>query len=321
MDSIPFSDSVGSILMHQPDTRLKREISKYMLELEARNLNPGHVKQTRNVLLDFAQFCFSRGVKCVRKVEPEDIAGWLKQFEFKSASYHHSQYSRVRGLMIHYDNASALRFKVRNSGYSRQRVDWLTPTETEAILATPMTVREAVLIRGGLLQGMRRIELVRMTVADVTKALETRTLVIRGKGGKARSVPIHPGFADALRAYFDAKDRGPGDKLLDVGEARAYGIVVEFSLRFGRRFSTHTLRRSFGRNLWLRGIPIETISELMGHKSTDMTRLYLGLNITDMRKAISEYGTKSELVIIEDVPQRRIAPLRLPEPEPVPLQA
>jgi hypothetical protein len=59
----------------------------------------------------------------------------------------------------------------------------------------------------------------------------------------------------------------------------------------------------------------------MGHSSADMTRRYLGINVSDMRKAIAKYDTKSELVIIEDVPQRRIAPLRLPEPESMPLQA
>ena len=35
-----------------------------------------------------------------------------------------------------------------------------------------------------------------------------------------------------------------------------------------------------------------------------MTRLYLVLNITDMRKAISEYGTKSELKIIDEIDVR-----------------
>jgi len=56
-------------------------------------------------------------------------------------------------------------------------------------------------------------------------------------------------------------------------------------------------------------VDVLTISELMGHSSADMTRRYLGLNISDMRTAIAKYDTKSELVIIEEVPQRRIAPL------------
>jgi len=101
--------------------------------------------------------------------------------------------------------------------------------------------------------------------------------------------------------------------LLSIQRTRSEKVLRGVCARFGRKFSFHTLRRSFGRNLWLRGIPIETISELLGHVSTDMTRLYLGLNITDMRKAISEYGTKSELKIIDELSQRRVAPPRPPE--------
>lgn len=112
-----------------------------------------------------------------------------------------------------------------------------------------------------------------------------------------------------LELTSEAED-GLEDPVISVSEDWAAELVVRFSLRFGRRFSTHTLRRTFGRNLWLRGIPIETIAELMGHSSTDTTRLYLGLNISDMRKAISEYGTKSELKILEKVPKRRISPMR-----------
>jgi integrase len=134
-------------------------------------------------------------------------------------------------------------------------------------------------------------------------------LNVRGKGGKIRSIPLSQGFAEALRAFVEKSSDGlPTDSFTGIREGRAAQVVVDFSLRFGRRFSTHTLRRTFGRNLWLRGIPIETISELMGHESTQVTKMYLGLNLSDMRKAISEYGTKSEMRIIEKIPERRIAP-------------
>jgi integrase len=57
------------------------------------------------------------------------------------------------------------------------------------------------------------------------------------------------------------------------------------------------MRRTFGRNLWLLGIPIETISELLGHSSSDMTRRYLGLNLTDMRQALARYSVSRECTL------------------------
>lgn len=296
--------------MHQPDTRLKREISKYLEHMTDLNLTPGHVQCTRRMLLRFWQHCLDQGIKSAGRVRPEDFKSFMNRFSSLSGSYQAKNYTLVRSFLIYCKNVRALDYRLRVKG-CRKNIDWLNPVETEAILATPVTAREAVLLRGGLLQGLRKAEILKITLDDAENALKTSNLQVFGKGRKYRLLPLHIGFAEALKALLDRTDRLPSESLVGIGGIRAWEIVVSFSLRFGRRFSVHTLRRTFGRNLWLRGIPIETIGELFGHSSTDTTRLYLGLNLTDMRKAISEYGTKSELRIIDDVPQRRIAPTRL----------
>ena len=58
--------------------------------------------------------------------------------------------------------------------------------------------------------------------------------------------------------------------------------IEDFRFQFsfyGRKFdfSNHTLRRTFGRKQWKLGTPIETISEVLGHESVDVTKNYLGL--------------------------------------------
>jgi integrase len=275
------------------------------------NLSEDYVDGSKRILGHFREHCEGLGVTCVSKITAETAQLFHERYANKSGGTRRYIYAVTRCFLLFCGNSNALRYRVRVRGYCRQRIDWLTPIETEQILATPMTAREAVMIRAGLLQGTRRIEVVRMTIFDAEQALRTSVLKVNGKGSKIREILLHPGFAEALRAYLGQyADSARDDRLLPIGKEQVYKNVVDFSLRFGRRFNTHTLRRTFGRNLWLRGIPIETISELMGHSSTDMTRLYLGLNLSDMRKAISEYGTKSEMRIIEKIPERRIAPPR-----------
>ena len=55
----------------------------------------------------------------------------------------------------------------------------------------------------------------------------------------------------------------------------------------GVHFGNHTLRRTFGRQLWKNGVPIETISRILGHESVSMTLRYIGVNIGDMSSAIN----------------------------------
>jgi integrase len=51
-------------------------------------------------------------------------------------------------------------------------------------------------------------------------------------------------------------------------------------------FSNHTMRRTFGRRQWQLKTPVETISDMFGHESIDMTKKYLSLNLTDHEEPI-----------------------------------
>jgi integrase len=290
---------------------MRREITHYVKKLEAEGLTRRYIGDARRTLLHFLVHCRGYGIRNSKAITAEAVLDYLVSFERFSAPYQRHTATVLRRFLAFGENAVMVNMRVRIRGNARTRVDWLTPGETELVLATPMTPTEAVLVRAGLLQGMRRIETLRLTVQDAKNALSSIILVVRGKDNKLREIPLHLGFAEALRAYFEKHPQLDGvGPLLGIQRSRSERVLKDFCNRFGKKFGFHTLRRTFGRNLWLRGIPIETISELLGHVSTDMTRLYLGLNITDMRKAISEYGTKSELKIIEELPQRRIAPPR-----------
>ena len=297
--------------MYNTDSRMRRDINAYLNGMREANLCEGYIRGSRSVLLKFQDYCHDMGIAATSRVTVDEVRGFMDKYQTKSGAYRRVVWASLRCFLSEMDNGKALRFRLRITGYCRQRVDWLTPTETEEMLAMPMTSREAVLVRGGLLQGLRKIEILRLTRHDAEMALRDKALSVRGKGGKTRTLPLHPGFAVALNAYLDRNGQlAETDPLLGIGSNTAYQCVVDLSKRFGHRIATHTLRRSAGRNLWLLGVPIETIAEFYGHASCDMTRMYLGINMVDMRKAISQYGTRSELKIILKVPQRRIAPER-----------
>jgi len=297
--------------MYQPDARMRREINVYLEGMRGANLCAPYIVSSRGILLRFQDYCAGFGIGATSRVGVEEVGGFLDRYKERSGSYRRFVCGILKRFLAEMDNGKALRYKLRISGYSRQRVDWLTPTETEEILAMGMTPREAVLLRGGLLQGLRSCETLRLTRHDAEAALRDRTLRVCGKGGKTRTLPIHPGFGEALKAYLERNGQlAETDRLLGISSGTAYGTVVALSKRFGHTVATHTLRRTAGRNMWLNAVPIETIAEFYGHASCDMTRLYLGINLTDMRKAIAAYGTKSELKIIDEIPQRMIAPER-----------
>ena len=80
-------------------------------------------------------------------------------------------------------------------------------------------------------------------------------------------------------------------------DAGAYGehtgalddkVIVPLRERLGFHFANHTLRRTFGRNLYHAGTPIETISKLYGHEDIQTTLRYIGVNLDDMSDALGK---------------------------------
>ncbi len=282
------------------NSRLHREVAKYLRKLREEGYTQRYIAQHRQTLSSFQNFCRARGTNSVSKVSSGDASDWLRTWERFSGSYQSKQWSILRRFLAENGNPAMLRLRPRIHGAARVHVDWLTMEESQAVLSEPMTPVEALLIGAGLLQGLRRIETLRLTVRDAKDALRTSVLRIRGKGGKERAIPLQDDFSVILRSYLAWLDADEEDALLlDAQRTYTESRLKEFCTRHERKFTFHTLRRSFGRNLWLLGVPIETISEILGHSSIDMTRKYLGIDQSDMRQALARYRIARTCTISE----------------------
>jgi integrase len=65
-------------------------------------------------------------------------------------------------------------------------------------------------------------------------------------------------------------------------------LVRKISARAGTQLSNHKLRRTWGRTLWLAGVKMETILEMMGHEDIKTTIPYLGIKADDQNAAVQK---------------------------------
>ncbi len=164
----------------------------------------------------------------------------------------------------------------------------------------------------------RRISCLRSRLGHFTG----QQVLVHGKGrhgGKFYTISPHPDTAKVLRgheAWRVSKPKGfQGDATDHVFLARRKGYAGPYNEGSKAAFDEwlkdvekesgirirghHTLRRTGGRKLWIAGVPLETVSGILGHESVDMTIRYLGINISDMEKAqrqLVEYETSQRLV-------------------------
>jgi integrase/recombinase XerD len=171
----------------------------------------------------------------------------------------------------------------------RKLPDTLTIPEIERLVAapdasTPLGLRDRAMLELAYATGLRVSELVGFT-RDALRE-ELGVILVRGKGGKERIVPVGKAALAALEAYFQrgrpALLKRPVDavflnyrggaltrmgfwKLLKT-HARNAGIR--------RRVSPHTLRHSFATHLLEGGADLRVVQEMLGHADITTTQIY-----------------------------------------------
>lgn len=137
--------------------------------------------------------------------------------------------------------------------------------------------------------GLRVSELVGLPLGAVAR--DGRVLIVRGKGGKERMVPIGGPARDALGDYLpvrtgflngrpDARtpflfpSRGRDGHLT---RARFGQILKELAAAAGippRRVSPHVLRHSFASHLLAHGADLRSLQQMLGHADISTTQIY-----------------------------------------------
>lgn len=165
----------------------------------------------------------------------------------------------------------------------------LPAEDVTAFLADLETHRDRAMVLAMVLGGLRAAEVRALRLADVDMGLR-RVLVI-GKGGKERVVPVDDVFFTECAAYVRS-ERPPGCRTPECfvvlrGPTRG-GPLTEAGLRKvfrthrsrsgATRVRPHRLRHTYGTELAAAGIDLLALRELMGHASPETTARYVHLS-------------------------------------------
>lgn len=150
----------------------------------------------------------------------------------------------------------------------------------------PRGLRDRALLELLYSTGARISEIVGLDVDDIDTA--GRAVVLHGKGGKQRMVPIgRPALAE-LEAYLvrgrpvlSQRGRGAAALFLNARGGRlsrqsAWQVLQDAAQRagIGAAVSPHTLRHSFATHLLDGGADVRVVQELLGHASVTTTQIY-----------------------------------------------
>jgi site-specific recombinase XerD len=129
--------------------------------------------------------------------------------------------------------------------------------------------------------GLRRSELLGLDWDDVD--LSRRLLRVRkAKGGRQRTMPIHPALVPLIVDYYEVRQPlaeqalfvgVQGKRLNDTQLDQLFRHYIEASgVNERKRVTPHTLRHVFASELLHAGANLRQIQELLGHKHLDSTQ-------------------------------------------------
>ncbi|MFC7449982.1 site-specific tyrosine recombinase XerD [Rhodococcus daqingensis] len=158
----------------------------------------------------------------------------------------------------------------------------------------PRALRDRALLELLYSTGARISEAVGLDIDDIDAV--DRAVLLRGKGGKERVVPIGRPAIAALEAYLvrgravHAVRGGPA-VFLNIRGGRlsrqsAWQVLRSAADRVGiaEGVSPHTLRHSFATHLLDGGADIRVVQELLGHASVTTTQIYTLVTVGALRE-------------------------------------
>lgn len=177
----------------------------------------------------------------------------------------------------------------------------LEPGEVDALIAAAAALggRRGALAHAALLllyeTGLRVSELLALPRADL--ATESRAIIVRGKGGRERMVPLSDaaraaadtliGFGPASAHLFPGRD--PRRRLTRQGFDR---VLLAACLAAGLdpdRVSPHVLRHSFATHMLENGADLRHLQVLLGHADIATTQIYTHVQASRLAAALQTH--------------------------------
>jgi integrase/recombinase XerC len=272
-------------------------LDRFLAHLQAaRDASPYTIKNYRNDIGQFLDYCQEQGVRTIEQVDRSLLRRYLAELD--TTGYAKASVARrVAELRSFGDFLVREKVLAQNTfrKISAPRIpkrlpQYLTVAEVEALLGVPDTskprgLRDQAIIEVLYASGVRVSELVSLNVGDVD--LSQAWVHVVGKGNKERIALLGRSAVQALWAYLEVGrpemlGKQPTNGLWlnhRGGRLTVRGVALILSQageRAGIRthVSPHVLRHTFATHLLDGGADLRVVQELLGHADLVTTQIY-----------------------------------------------
>lgn len=315
---------------------IRRFLTEYMPVLRKRSFNTVEAyRYTLNIYLVFLQETYS---KSLCDITAKDFCQknilcfmeWLRQERGNKTSTvnlrlrHIKRFCRFlmdeNTLMI--SELSSIEKIAEIPDVAKDTIKFLTIEETKLILSQPDTgktigLRDSFFMCLLYDSGCRVQEILDLKLKDFVVRRDSAELHIIGKGNKFRVTPISDELLLKFKKYcsyyhksgnyegylFYTKRKGNCVQMsCDAAQAlvKKYGIMAQESILTLPRIHPHLFRHTRAMHLYMAGMPLELVSQWLGHSQMETSLIYARATTDMKRKAIDKIAEKEGSVFKGD---------------------
>ena len=201
-------------------------------------------------------------------------------------------------------------------------VRYMSETALKSLLAQP-DIRSVKGQRNSMMiillydTGTRVHELVEMKVTDLHLAKRNPFVIVTGKGGKTRSIPLMNKTVAHLKEYlrrFHTNSAGSNNAPLFYSmragiphmlSTDAVGVILKdygdkarkVCPEVPKRVHPHLIRHTRATHLYRSGMPLSYIAEFLGHASMNTTEIYASASVEMLREALKKTNPRLSVEI------------------------
>jgi integrase/recombinase XerD len=289
--------------------------------MRQRQASPETIASYRDAFCLLFRFVQQRSNKVPSSLEMQDLDGplivdflwWLENERGNSARTRNARLAAIHSFFKYaslYDPTHSELIQrvlaIPGKRYDRAPVEYLTRSETEALLATPNQstwggCRDRTLMLLTVQTGLRVSELIGLDCENIAlgKGAHVRC---KGKGRKERCTPLRKESAEALRLWLQERNGRPLDPLFSNARGRRLSRDgVEYILRKHltaaaqqcqslkkKRVSPHVLRHTAAMDLLQHGVDRSVIALWLGHETLETVDVYVHADLQMKEKAMAK---------------------------------
>lgn len=297
-------------------------LKEYKYDLQVRNYSERTIKTCYNSTLKFFNYCKNEfDVEELEDVLPMYLKKYISYLQGlgRSEVYINSILKYLRGFFKYCVTEEYISEKqniTKKVGWLRQKktiINTFNDKEVQKMLKVWdyknfYNTRNKAIISTLLETGIRNYELCTLRILDIRDTV----IKVTGKGNKERIVPISPALKRVLIRYERIRTEYIKDKYITDDyyflSYRSKMLTVEAIERVVRetgdmanvrqeiRCSPHTCRHYYCQFLLRQGVDSYSISRLVGHSNTNITKIYL--QSLDDEKIVEMGSTVSPMMIL-----------------------